>query len=88
MTETDIKPEDLDYTTFAATLNQLNDSDRASAASRVQQLLRASEKRMPGARSTNHYTDEATAFRADVAAEVLRELFRAGKINRLVYTSE
>jgi hypothetical protein len=88
MSDTDIKPEDLDYATFAATLNQLNDSDRASAASRVQQLLRASKNRMPAARSTNQYSDEATAFRADIAAEVLREFFRAGKINRLIFPTE
>jgi hypothetical protein len=88
MSETDIKPEDLDYATFAATLNQLNDSDRASAANRVQQLMRASKNKKSGTLLNNHYTDEASAFRADIAAEILCELARAGKVKRLIRPQE
>lgn len=88
MSETDIKAENLDYATFAATLNQLNDSDRAFAASRVQQLLRGAKNTKCKNPSGSQYSDEAMAFRADIAAEVLRELVRTGKIKRLVAPAE
>lgn len=88
MSETDIKAENLDYATFAATLNQLSESDRASAAGRVQQLLRGAKNKKSGIQPGSQYTDEVTAFRADIAAEVLRELVRAGKIKRLVAPAE
>jgi hypothetical protein len=82
MTEIIIKPEDLDYTTFALTLGTLKEADQAKAITRVKELLH--KNRASPTRSNVAEPDEETAFRVDVAAQVLQELARAGKIKRLV----
>ena len=82
MNEFTIKPEDLDYTTFALTLGRLKEADQARAIARVKELLQKS--RAGSTRSNQFEIDEEVAFRADVAAQVLQELAVAGKIKRLV----
>lgn len=88
MLDTDIKAEDLDYTTFAMTLGQLAESDRVAAVVRVQHLLTASRPKQSPSTRKNLDADEASAFRADIAAQVLKELVRSGKVKRLIRQTE
>jgi hypothetical protein len=82
MTDITINPQDVDYATFALTLGRLKEGDQAAAILRVKELLQRT--RVSELRTNKSEFDEEAAFRSDIAAQVLQELVRAGKIEKLV----
>ena len=82
-----IDTEKLDYTTFALTLSQLGEADRHRTVERIQSLL-SQKPSGPVSFQDAKLADgceEIVAFRSDIAAQVLRELVKAGKIDRMIF---